>query len=370
MRVIISGGGTGGHIYPALSIADALKREDKNTEILYIGTAAGLESNLVPKHGYPFKSIRVKGFRRKLSADTIKSFTELLKGLYDAHRLLKEYKPDVVVGTGGYVAGPVLMVAHLRGIPTVIHEQNVLPGATNKILGHFVDAIAVSFEGAVKYFGKNDRVFVTGNPIRQQIVRGDKSKAIEKFGFTSQLPIVLSFGGSGGSFSLNRAMVDFIGFLMKKDSLQLLHATGEEHFEIFMQSLRVKGINLKSKGNIKVVPYLYDMPRALLAADLVITSAGAITIAEVTMAGLPSILIPKSYVTGNHQEHNARALENKGAAIVITEAQLRGELLHKEVLKLIKDRERLHRMGECSRGLAKEGAAIKICDIIRGIVKG
>lgn len=371
MKVIISGGGTGGHIYPALSIADALKRKDKNTEILYIGTASGLESSLVPKHGYQFRAVRVKGFRRKLSVDTAKASLELFKGFYDAQRILGEFKPDIAVGTGGYVAGPVLMIAYLKGIPIVIHEQNVLPGVTNRILGRFADAVAVGFEEAAQYFKNKGRIHVTGNPIRQQVVGSDRFQALKELGFLPWLPLILSFGGSKGSPSLNRAMIDFIDRLAHGGgNFQLLHAAGEGHYRAFTQGLEERGIELYNRGNIKVVPYLYDMPRALLAANLVITSAGAITIAEITAAGLPSILIPKSHATGNHQEYNAKALGEKGAAIVLPEMRLKGDLLYKGVLELIKDKERLHRMGRCSRGFAKGDAAKKIGDIVTRIAKG
>ena len=368
MKVIISGGGTGGHIYPALSIADTLKRKNKETHILYIGTANGLESSLVPKYGYRFEAIRVKGFQRRLSFDTLKSAAELFKGLYDAERLVRQYRPDIVVGTGGYVAGPVLMAAHLKGIPILIHEQNVLPGATNRILGRFADAIAVSFEEAVKYFKKKNRVLVTGNPIRKGIMGGSRVTAAREFGFVPELPVVLSFGGSKGSASLNRAMTDFIAGLMGGGSFQLLHTTGEDHYRTFMESLSKRGISTEGKKNIRIVPYLHRMPQALSAADLVITSAGAITIAEITAMGLPAVLVPKSYVAGNHQEYNARALEKRGAAVVLLENRLDGDVLYKKVSGLVRNKERLLAMKRASKDMGKTDAAERICDIILRMV--
>ncbi|HZX46119.1 MAG TPA: undecaprenyldiphospho-muramoylpentapeptide beta-N-acetylglucosaminyltransferase [Clostridia bacterium] len=364
MRVIVTGGGTGGHIYPALAIADTLRSRDKDGQILYIGTAGGLESRLVPERGYRFRAVRVKGFRRSLSIDTVKSMMELFKGLVDAGRIIREFKPDVVVGTGGYVAGPVLMVAHLRGIPTVIHEQNVLPGATNRILGRLADAVAVGFEEAVKYFGKKDRVFVTGNPIRKEITTGSKAEALKEFGFVPGQPVVLSFGGSKGSVKLNRAVAEVIARLSAEGGFQLLHTTGEDHYSAFLEDLEKRGVEVGASKSIKVLPYLHRMHQGLAAADLVITSAGAITLAEITAVGVPALLVPKSYVAGNHQEYNARALEARGAAVVLTEKELDGAVLYDIVSKLVGSRQRLQSMKKASRMLGKIDAAKKICDII------
>jgi UDP-N-acetylglucosamine--N-acetylmuramyl-(pentapeptide) pyrophosphoryl-undecaprenol N-acetylglucosamine transferase len=368
LKVIISGGGTGGHIYPALSVADTLSRSDKTVQILYIGTKGGLESTLVPKYGYEFKAIRVKGFRRRLSMDTLRSAAELFKGMLDANRIIREFKPDVAVGTGGYVAGPVLMAAHLRGVPTVIHEQNVLPGATNRILGRFADAVAVSFEEAVKYFKRKERVTVTGNPVRREILGIDKHEALKEFGFSTKEPLVLSFGGSKGSVKLNGAMADVIYKLTGTGAFQLLHTTGEGHYSVFLEKLKERGVKTDSLKGIKVVPYLHRMPQALAAADLVITSAGAITIAEITAVGLPAVLIPKSYVADNHQEYNARALEEKGAAAVLTEKELNGDVLYKTVSSLISDKKQLASMRNASKSLGKTDAAERIRDIIVKVV--
>jgi UDP-N-acetylglucosamine--N-acetylmuramyl-(pentapeptide) pyrophosphoryl-undecaprenol N-acetylglucosamine transferase len=369
MKVIISGGGTGGHIYPALSIADNLINRDKKTQILYIGTASGLESSLVPERGYEFRAIRVKGFRRSLSTETVKSVIELIKGMGDAKRIIREYKPDIVVGTGGYVAGPVLMVAFLRGVPTLIHEQNVLPGVTNRILSHFVGCVAVSFEEAVMRFKSKEKVVVTGNPIRTEITRENRTGAIKKLGLSDKSPIVVSFGGSKGSDKLNTALVGVIEHLVREGGFQLLHATGQDRYDGFMAALKSRNIKPEGCGDIKIMPYLHQMPEALAAADLVITSAGAITIAEITAIGLPAVLIPKSHAVDNHQEYNARALERKGAAVVLTENELKGDRLYKQVSGLIKNKTLLSKMKQASKKMEKADAAEKICDIIVEMVK-
>ncbi|MBA1333687.1 MAG: UDP-N-acetylglucosamine--N-acetylmuramyl-(pentapeptide) pyrophosphoryl-undecaprenol N-acetylglucosamine transferase [Firmicutes bacterium] len=369
MKVIICGGGTGGHIYPALSIADCLVEKRKNTEILFIGTAAGLESTLVPQKGYAFKTIRVRGFRRKLSLDTLKTLIELARGLTDASRVLKEFRPDIVIGTGGYVAGPVLLIAALKGVPTLVHEQNVLPGVTNRILGRFVDRIAVSFEEAKKHFSNTSKVVVTGNPVRKEILGNNKEMSTRAFGFEPGIPLVLIFGGSRGSSKLNNAVLDVMSRITAQSRVQLLHVTGEAHFEYFSSELKSRGIDLDRLYNVKVVPYMHRMPDALAAADVVVTSSGAITLAEITAIGVPSILIPKAHATDNHQEYNARAMEGKGAATVILEKELSGERLYTEINRLVNDKRTLAQMREASRMLGRTDAADRIFDVVSQMLK-
>ena len=369
MKVIISGGGTGGHIYPALSIAETLSGRDKKTQVLYIGTSTGLESRLVPQLGYRFETVRVKGFRRKLSAETLGTFIELIKGMKDAAGILKDYKPDMVVGTGGYVAGPVLMAAYLKGVPTLIHEQNVLPGLTNRILGRFSSCVAVSFDQAVKYFKNRDKVVVTGNPIRTEMLSINKDEARKKLGLDKSIPIAVSFGGSRGSDKLNAAMAEVIKNLAGEGGFGLLHATGEERYDGFLADLKSQNVELENCSSIRVMPYLHRIHEALAAADLVVTSAGAITIAEITAMGLPAVLIPKSHAVDNHQEYNARALEKEGAAVVLLEKDLDGRRLYEEISRLIKDRNKLKTMGRASKNMARTDAADRICDIIVEMVK-
>lgn len=369
MKVIISGGGTGGHIYPGISIADTLMEKDIKTEILFIGTASGLESTLVPRKGYRFEAIRVKGFRRRVSIDTFKTLILLLKGMRDAGKILKDFDPDIVIGTGGYVAGPVLFLAALKGIPTLIHEQNVLPGVTNRILGRFVDRVAVSFEEAVKYFNNKNKVVVTGNPIRKEILEKTKDVSIRALGLKPELPLVLVFGGSKGSGKLNNAVLEVIYRLAERPEFQLLQVTGNDHYDKFTDMLKKRGISHEKLEHIKIVPYLHQMPDALTAADLVITSAGAITLAEITAVGIPAILIPKSHATDNHQEYNARALERKGAAVVILERELNGKKLYLQVSELVRDKKVLHHMRKASKQMGKIEAADRIYEVIRELLK-
>ncbi|RKD34299.1 undecaprenyldiphospho-muramoylpentapeptide beta-N-acetylglucosaminyltransferase [Thermohalobacter berrensis] len=368
MKVLVTGGGTGGHIYPALSIARRIEKEFKNPEILYVGTKKGLEAELVPKEGYNFQTIRVKGFMRKLSFDTLMSLKELALGLNDARKIINKFNPDIVIGTGGYVCGPVVLVAALKKIPTLIHEQNAYPGVTNKILSRFVDKVAASFEESIKYFHDPSKVVITGNPVRENIITVDKKQAYKKLNINDKKPFILSFGGSGGQRKLNDAMLEVITKNVDSKNIQILHVTGKRHYEDFIKKLSEKGIEKIDNSNIKIVPYLFEMPMGLAAADLVITSAGAITLAEVTTIGVPTILIPKAYTAENHQEHNARALEKKGASVVILEKELSGSKLNKMIKELLSDRKRLKKMSVNSKSLGKTDVTNQIVKVVKELL--
>lgn len=364
MKCIVTGGGTGGHIYPALAIAKRLKKEYPEIDILYIGTKNGLESEIVPKEGIEYKTVRVKGFRRKISFDTLHTFKELFFGLNDARKIIKTFKPDFVVGTGGFVSGPVLFMASLKKIPTLIHEQNALPGITNKLLSRFVNRIAASFEESKKYFANVNKVYITGNPIRDVFINIDKQSAYNIVKINPNKRFVFSFGGSGGQSSLNKAMLDFILKNSDNDDIQILHVTGKRHYNEFKEKMQDINVN----NNVRVLPYIYNIAEAMAVADLVITSAGAITIAEVTAVGAPSILIPKSYTAENHQEYNARVLEKKGASKVVLEKDLNGSNLNNTILSLLNDEDSLDEMRGESKKLAKLDSTDKIIELIKDII--
>ena len=368
MKVIITGGGTGGHIYPALSIARKIKDTYKDAEILYVGTEKGLEAKLVPKEGFDFYPIRVKGFSRKLSKDTFYSVKELFLGMDDARKVLKDFSPDVVIGTGGYVCGPVVFLASLRKIPTMIHEQNAFPGVTNKILSKVVDRVAGSFEESIARFNNSSKVKITGNPVRQDLFKIDKEVAYKELEVDKNFPFIVCFGGSGGQRSLNESMLKFIAENSKNKEVQILHITGERFYDEFVRDLENLGIDELEK-NIKVVPYFHDMPMALNIASLAITSGGAITIAELTAIGVPSIIVPKAYTAENHQEYNAIALENKGASIMIKEKDLNYEILSKTIDDLLENPERLKEMSKNSEKAGIRDADDKILKLIQEIIK-
>ncbi|NLJ78245.1 MAG: undecaprenyldiphospho-muramoylpentapeptide beta-N-acetylglucosaminyltransferase [Tissierellia bacterium] len=367
MRYLITGGGTGGHIYPALAIAKEIENRHRDAEILYVGTAKGLESELVPREGLDFKAIRVRGMPRKIGKDMLLAIKELALGINDARRIIKEYRPDIVIGTGGYVCGPVVYIASRRGIPTVIHEQNAFPGVTNKILSRFVDRTLITFEESRGYFKHPERVLVTGNPIRGDLMEVDRDKAYMELEISRNIPVVLSFGGSGGQRSLNEAMLHVIEMNATKHNMQIIHVTGNRFYDEFMQDIELMGIELGK--NIRIMPYFYDMPKGLNIADLIITSAGAITLAEVSAIGIPSILIPKGYTAENHQEYNARAFEDEGAAHLILEADLTGENLNESIYEIIYDREKLSSMARNSRRMGRLDAAEEIVDIIDDLTR-
>ncbi|MFA5523573.1 MAG: undecaprenyldiphospho-muramoylpentapeptide beta-N-acetylglucosaminyltransferase [Tissierellales bacterium] len=367
MKVLVTGGGTGGHIYPALAIARKIKMEHKDADILYVGTENGLEAEIVPKEGLKFKPIRVRGFSRKLSKETIKSIKELFLGLNDAKKVINDYKPDIVIGTGGYVCGPIVLTAALKKIPTMIHEQNAFPGVTNRILSRFVDKIAGSFEESKKYFKDSNKLVITGNPIRQDIIGFNKKIAYKDLNIDSNKPFLLSFGGSGGQKKLNDAMLDVIIDNNNNKNIQIIHVTGKRLYDSFMKELREKGVE-NLIGNIRVYPYLFEVPKALSIADLIITSGGAIAIAELTAVGIPSILIPKAYTTENHQEYNARALEKKGASIVILEKDLNGELLNREIISLLSDKRKLSDMAIRSKRMGITNADERIINIVKELI--
>jgi len=364
MKVLISGGGTGGHVYPAIAIANKLKDEIEDVEILFVGTRNGIESEIVPKAGYELKTITVQGFRRKITVDNLKRIVKLFKGLEQSRRIVKKFKPDIVIGTGGYVCGPVVLNASINKIPTIIHEQNAFPGITNKILSKFVSKILISFEDAKKYFKDKDNVVLTGNPVRKEILISDKIFSRKKLGVNEDKRMILCVGGSGGATKLNDSMKKIIPRLVKED-IQFIHVTGKTHYDKFVKSLEVQNF----RGCQKVVPYLDDMASALAACDLVICSAGAITLAEVTALSKPSIVIPKAYTAENHQEFNAKSIEKKDAGIAILEKQLTYKKLEDTIFKILGDREKLAQMGKNSGKIGNSKAIDNIYEEIMEVLK-
>lgn len=360
MRVLITGGGTGGHINPALAIAQKVRNENPSNEILYVGTKNGLESELVPKSGFDFKYVTARYLRRKISFENVKTLFASIKGVMEAAKIIKEFKPDIVVGTGGYVCGPVVLAASFKKVPTMIHEQNVFPGITNKMLSKFVDVIGISFAEAEKYFPEEARkkLVLVGNPVRKDILTADRRKSRTKLNLRPDVILIYSFGGSGGQISLNEAIIDVIKKYNGQRNIKLIHVTGKKLHENFMDSINKEKIFLED--NIEILDYMYDAAIALSASDIVIGSAGAITIAEITVTGVPSILIPKTYTAENHQEYNARALEKEGAAKVILEKDLDGNKLIKEIEAIIENKNVLKTMSLNSKRLGNIDVENKI----------
>ena len=362
MRVLISGGGTAGHINPAISIAKHIMKKNNQAEILFVGTEKGLEAKLVPRENFYLETIKVRGFKRKLSLDTLVTVKELFQGLVEARKIIKDYKPDIVIGTGRYVCGPVVFNAAKMKIPTLIHEQNAFPGVTNRILSRFVDRVAISFKEAENYFKKKEKVVFTGNPLRSEMLEVDKAASRQKLKIKKDEFFVVIFGGSRGAEKINQEVSELIKAYGRKIDFKLLFATGERQYEKIYESLK-KYLT----ENINIVPYIYDMANVMAASDLVVARAGAMTLSELTALKIPSILIPSPYVTANHQEHNARALEEKGAAIVILEKDLTSDILYKQILSLAQDKNTLKKMSSNAGKLAITDAADKIYTIVSEI---
>ena len=369
MKVILSGGGTGGHVYPAICIGKALQKIEKDTELLFVGTNKGMEMDIVPKEGVKLKTIKVRGFKRSLSVDNAKAFFEIFTGLFESAKIIKAFKPDVVIGTGGYVCGPVLLMASLMGIPTLIHEQNAVPGITNKILSRFVKRVAVTYKGTEKQFKYEDRVFYSGNPIREGFQAINKEEGLKVLGFDTNLPLILVTGGSSGAKKINLSMGKLAKDCVENKKFQILHVTGKKTYDEVLEYYKVFGIRDFKKGNLKVIPYLSKMAEALSAADLVIARAGAGILSEIAVTGCPALLIPYPFATNNHQEMNARAYEEAGGAKVLLEEGLHETSLFNEVTKLLANNEKRKMMTEAGKKFGKTDSAEIIAKEVMELLK-
>ncbi len=368
MRLLVTGGGTGGHIYPALSVVREMQRRHNDLVILYVGTERGMEADIVPKEGLPFATVSSRGFRRRLSLDTLKTVAVATKGVWEARSVIRRFRPDVVLGTGGYVAGPVVLQAALMGIPCLIHEQNALPSVTNRLLARFVRQVALSFSEAKRYLPPKTRVIVTGNPVRPEVFEAKRDDGQREFGLDPRKKTLLVVGGSRGAEPINEAVVGMLAKVASAPDQQLLFVTGSAHYEGTLQRVRGQGLNLEKVGNIIIKPYLYNMPLALAAADLIIARSGGM-IAEITAIGLPAILIPSPHVADNHQEHNARAAEDAGVGLMIREHELTSERLWDDCQKILIDEERLREMQRASLAYGKPQATDRICNALESLAK-
>ncbi len=366
MHILFAGGGTAGHVNPALAIAGTIKEKHPNAKISYIGTEKGIESRLVRNQGYDFYTIEVSGFQRSLSFDAIKSNISAVKKAFTsshkAKELLLKLKPDIVVGTGGYVSGPVLREAAKLGIKTAIHEQNAFPGVTTKMLANSVDKVMLAMPAAMNHMKLKKQPEITGNPVRSNLISADKLEAKKQLKMDDR-PVLLSFGGSLGAKYLNLAVCDLIKWHNGSGKFYHIHATGKAgHSEVFEN---LKDINLSSE--IDVREYIDDMQLCMAAADLVICRAGAITLSELQICGKPAVLIPSPYVAENHQFHNAMVLKMAGAAEIIEEKDLNGEKLIEVVSGLIENKAKLEEMSVKAKKTAIDDANSRIYKIIMNL---
>ncbi len=356
MKVLIAAGGTGGHIYPGIAIAKEILRRNAESEVLFVGTARGLETKIVPDNGFQLALIHSAGLKNVGVMGKIKGMLVLPRSFVEAIKILREFKPDVVVGAGGYVAGPVLLTAHFMRYPTLVMDSNALPGFTNRRLAAFVDKAALTFEDAVPFFGKKG--VVTGNPVRREFFDvSDREPSDEMH--------VLIFGGSQGSRAINNAMIEALPRLRENGAkLRIAHQTGEADFEV------VKAAYSENEWeNADIRPYISNMVDAFADADVIISRAGATTCAEVTAAGKAAIMIPLPTAADDHQRKNAEALARNGAARMILQKDLSGEALANELACLETDKEALRAMGLAARKMARPDAAAATVDLIESIRK-
>lgn len=355
MKVVITAGGTGGHIFPALALISKLKEKDKNVEILYIGTTNRMEKDIIPKEGIPYIGIEMKGLNRKNIFKNIDVMRTYLKAVSKAKAELTKFKPDIVIGFGGYISAPVIYAAHKLKIKTIIHEQNSIPGVSNKFLSRYVDKVLVSFKESIKDF-PNDKTIYTGNPRSEQI------KDIEKIskttlGFKKDKALVIIVMGSLGSLTMTKKLKETLPLFKNKD-YQVLLITGKDYYDEYK--------DIKLSSNVKIVPFYNNLIGLMKDADLIVTRSGASTIAEITSIGLPAIMVPSPYVTNNHQYVNAKSLEDDGACIILKEEDFDKNSLVDLLDKTINDKKKLNSMRSA---LLKRGVTDSATRIYEEIIK-
>ncbi len=372
MKVLITGGGTGGHINPALAIASIIKKNDKDAKFLFAGTPFGMEAKLIPLAGYDFEPIKVRGFQRKFSINNIKRNAEAFKYLLTSKKRAKEiianFKPDIVIGTGGYVSGPVVHQATKMKIPTVIHEQNAYPGMTTKILSKKVDKVMITFKESLSYLGENISYKLTGLPVRTEIFKNNKEEARKILGFDDSF-CILSFGGSLGSGCINETMAELINWHTKNNlKINHIHGYGGMGKDFFPKKMKEYDIPLKS-SRLRVTEYINDMDICMAAADLVICRSGATTISELQALGKPSILIPSPIVAGNHQLYNANVLGKVGAAVVIEQKNVKSNDIVEIVDDFYKNTDKLKNMSAHALKTSPKNVEENIWGAIKDAIK-
>lgn len=369
-RILFAAGGTGGHINPALAVAGLIRDTYPGAEIVFVGTAEKMEARLVPAAGFRLETIDISGFQRSMKPKNIKrnlaTLGKLVKSSAQAKKILREFQPDVVIGLGGYVSGPVVRMAAKLGIPTAIHEQNAYPGVANKALAKKVDIVMLTVEDARRHLHTKGKIILTGLPVRGELMRADRQKSRDELGLDER-PLVLSMGGSLGARAINEAVEQLITALHQKRHCQFLHAYGQ-YGRSMPEHLRENGVDLDAEKHIMLREYIHDMERCLAAADLVICRAGASTLSELQAVGRASILIPSPNVAENHQYHNAMALVRKDAAVIVEEKDLTGERLIREAELLLADEQRRNTLGENAKKMAYTDAAQRIMEAIGSLL--
>lgn len=370
MRAIIAAAGSGGHINPGIAIANKIKEKEENSEIIFIGTDRGLENDLVPRAGYKLERINAHGIERKISLDNFKNLYNTYKSIGEAQKILKEFKPDVVIGMGGYICVPTVIAAKKLHIPVVLHESNAFPGVAVRLFKKKADKILVGFGDAKNKLDNRENVIITGNPIKIKklnLSEIEKSNIKKQLGISDEKPVVLVFGGSQGAQSINRSFMEII-VNKKNKTYQIIWAAGPNQYEDIKNKLKEVNMDINNIENVKIVPYIYNMEEVMNTCDLVVCRSGAMTITEVSVVGKPAIFIPFPYATENHQEYNARVLEKIDAAKIILNKDLNSEILQNTIKELVNDKKVLEKMGENATKIAMQNVEDKIYDEIKKLV--
>lgn len=372
MKVIVAAAGTAGHINPGLAIANKIKEEEKNSDIIFIGTNRGLENDLVPRAGYKLKTIEAYGLSKKISLDNLKKICTTLKATSKARKIIKEFKPDVIVGAGGYICGPVVWAGKKEKIPIVLHESNAYPGKAVKHLAQKANVVLISFEEARERIPNAKKIVFTGTPVKIQkrdYTKEEKDKILKELKIENDLPIILVFGGSQGAQKINEAI---IGILTKKlnKKYQIIWATGPKQYDIVKEELNKKSIDIGNVFNAKILPYIYNMEEIMNISNVIVSRSGAMTITEISNLGKPSILIPLPNVSQNHQLRNAEVLQKIGAAKIILNDKLNEENLNQEISEIIFNKKNMENMGKKALTKSVKNVQEKIYNEIKKIVKG
>lgn len=371
MRVIIAAAGTAGHINPGLAIANKIKKEEKDSKIMFIGTTRGLENDLVPRAGYELKTIDAYGLSKKISIDNIKKMYQTFKGYGQAKKIIKDFNPDIVIGTGGYICGATIASAHSLKIPTLLHESNSFPGKAIKMLAPKTDTILVSFKDAIPRIKNAKNVVFTGTPVKikkKNYTLQEKEKILSSIGLNNKNPVVLVFGGSQGAKRINDTLLEIIKLKLNKD-YQVIWATGPKQYDVIKDILETDKININNVKDIKILPYIYNMEEIMNVVDIIVARSGAMTITEISNLGKASILVPLPNVSHNHQLYNAKELEKVGAAKIILDEEITGKKLNGKILEIISGKNNIENMEKNALKMATTDAEEKIYKEILKLVK-
>lgn len=371
MRVIVAAAGTAGHINPGLAIANKIKQEEPDSEIIFIGTTRGLENDLVPRAGYGLKTIEAYGLSKQISIANFKKMWATLMATGKARKIIKEFKPDIIVGAGGYICGPVVWAANKEKIPVILHESNAFPGKAVKMLAPKAETVLISFEEARIRIPNAKNIVCTGTPVKivkKEYSKEEKTNILTSIGVNGNKPIVLVFGGSQGAQKINEAIIGILENKINKD-YQIIWATGPKQFDIIKEELASKNIDINNIENAKILPYIYNMEEIMNVSNIIVARSGAMTITEISNLGKPSILIPLPNVSQDHQLYNAKVLENVGAAKIILNNELNKNNLENEIEKIIKDPQLMHKMEEKAFSKSVTDVQEKIYEEIKKIVR-